>query len=182
MRLRLLLLRHAKSDWPSGKLDDHERPLNARGRKSAPRMGAYVAKSGPIPTLVLCSTARRTRETLDLLMPHLSPMPKVQFSRGLYLAEWPKLLEAIRKAPRDCRTVLVIGHNPGLGQLAHALTREPESKDERSRAARLAEKFPTCALAVFDVEARDWHSLEPGTAALIDYVRPKDLADDEEDD
>jgi len=178
--LRLLLLRHAKSDW-SKTGEDHERPLNARGRKTAPRMGAYLKDKGYFPKLVLCSTARRTRETLDLVRPYLEPEPKIRFSRSLYLAEWPALLGALRDVPRTCPTVLLVGHNPGLEQLAAALAREPETRDEQERMDRMAEKFSTCALAAFDFEARDWRSVGPGAGALVDYVRPKDLAEDEED-
>ena len=177
---RLLLLRHAKSDWAAGKGgDDHERPLSARGRKAAPRIGAYMRDKGYIPNLVLCSTARRTRETLDLLMPFLSPLPKVRYGRELYLAEWPALLEQVHAVPKSSASLLVIGHNPGLERLAVALALQPQSPGEQARAERMAEKFSAGALAVFDIATRDWRVVEAGEGRLIDFVRPKDLALDE---
>jgi phosphohistidine phosphatase len=177
---RLMLLRHAKSDWAAGKGgDDHERPLSARGRKAAPRVGAYMREKGYIPNLVLCSTARRTRETLDLLLPFFSPLPKLRYGRDLYLAEWPVLLEQVRKIPKTSAALLVIGHNPGLERLAVALALQPQGGGELARAERLAEKFSTGALAVFDLAVREWRSVKPGQGRLIDFVRPKDLAADD---
>src|SRR5690242_15649389 len=96
--LRLYLLRHAKSDRASGKtVDDHERPLNARGRAAAPLMGAHMAAKHYVPARVLCSSATRTRETLDLVLPHLKPRPEVLHTRALYLATWPALLTQVQK-------------------------------------------------------------------------------------
>jgi len=129
--LRLLLLRHAKSDW-SGSLGDHDRPLAARGRKAAPRMGAVMRKKGYVPALVLCSTAERTKETLELLLPALRADPKIQYDRALYLAEWPVLLAILQGAAADT-PLLMIGHNPGLEQLASALAVQPQDAAERAR-------------------------------------------------
>jgi phosphohistidine phosphatase len=177
MGLRLLLLRHAKSEWPAGgAVADHERALNARGRRAAPRLGAYLAEHRYRPDVVLCSTARRARETLDLILPLLSPAPSVRYREQLYLAEWPILLDAIRKTTKGCRTLLVVGHNPGLEQLAVALARAPQGPDERLHTDRLTEKFPTGALAVFDFDLGDWRAIKPGEGRLAGYRRPKDLA------
>jgi phosphohistidine phosphatase len=160
--LRLLLLRHAKSDW-SGNLGDHDRPLAPRGRKAAPRIGAFMRKKGYVPEAVLCSTAERTKQTLELLLPQLRADPTVRYDRALYLAEWPALLAA-----------LMIGHNPGLEQLAVALTLQPQDAAERARFEALERKFPTAALAVLDFDVPLWEAVKPGTGRLRDFVRPRD--------
>ncbi len=174
-RLRLLLLRHAKSDWSGNETDDHDRPLSARGRDAAPRMGAYMVASGYEPALVLCSTARRTRETVKLLLAQLRTRPAIRYRRGLYLAEWPHLLEEVRDATAGASLLLIVGHNPGMQQLALAL--QSESAAEKAQAQQLAQKFPTAALAVFDIEGESWRGVKPGAGKLIDYRRPKDLPD-----
>jgi phosphohistidine phosphatase len=172
--LRLLLLRHAKSDW-SGKADDHARRLSARGKRTAPRMGACMRAKGYEPQLVLCSTAERTKETLELVLPALTGQPQIHYDRSLYLAEWPELLAEICAVPGGASPLLVVGHNPGLEQLAIALALQTQSAAERGRLQKLAQKFPTAALAVLDFEIADWSGLKPGLGRLIDYVRPKDL-------
>jgi phosphohistidine phosphatase len=173
--LRLLLFRHAKSDW-SKDVDDHDRPLGARGRNAAPAMALYMAQKGYLPALVLCSTARRTRETLDLLLPSWPTKPPARYERSFYLADWPVLLSAVKKAPARTSPLLVIGHNPGLEQLAIALALQPKTSAERARLERLAHKFPTAALAVLDFQGSSWRDLSLGSGQLIDYVRPKDLS------
>jgi phosphohistidine phosphatase len=174
--MRLLLLRHAKSDQAAGKhMDDLDRPLNARGRSTAPRMGAHMRSKGYVPQLILCSSAMRTRETLDLVATNFSPAPKIKTMKALYLADWTAILKAVREVPRTVSSVLVIGHNPGIERLAVALGLNPTSAAERARAERLAEKFPTAALAVFDFDGSDWTAIKPGSGRLVDFVKPKDL-------
>ena len=172
--MRLLLLRHAKSDW-SGKADDHARHLSARGKRTAPRIGVYMRAKGYEPELVLCSTAERTKETLELVLPALAGQPQIRYDRSLYLAEWPVLLAEIRALASEASPVMVVGHNPGLEQLAIALALQAQSAAERGRLQKLALRFPTAALAVLDFEIVDWSGLKPGLGRLIDYVRPKDL-------
>ena len=175
--MRLLLLRHAKSERPEAEegLEDHDRPLSERGRLAAPRIGAYMRASGYEPALVLCSTAERTKQTLKLILPAFKKAPKIRYERALYLAEWPQLLARINKAPANASPLLVVGHNPGLEHLAIALALQPNSAGERSRVQRLAEKFPTAALAVLDFTGTSWKRAKPGLGRLSDYVRPKDL-------
>jgi phosphohistidine phosphatase len=168
------LLRHAKSDW-SKNADDHDRPLSPRGRKAAPEVARYMQSREYLPETVLCSTALRTRETLDLLLAAWRKKPPVRYERLLYLADWPVLLDNLKKAPR-VSPLLLVGHNPGIEQLAIALAVQPEDARERARLQRLTQKFPTAALAVFDVEITSWRNLEPGSGQLVDYVRPKDIA------
>jgi phosphohistidine phosphatase len=172
--LRLLLLRHAKSDW-SGKSQDHDRPLAPRGKKAAPQIGVYMRENGYQPALVLCSTAERAKQTLELVVPKLEDEPETRFDRALYLAEWPALMAEIRDASARATPLLLVGHNPGLEQLAIALVLQSQTPAERERAQRLAQKFPTAALAVLDFDMADWTELKPGTGRLIDFVRPKDL-------
>ncbi|HXJ02606.1 MAG TPA: histidine phosphatase family protein [Micropepsaceae bacterium] len=178
--MRLLLLRHAKSDW-SGHSDDHDRTLSARGRKAVPRIGAFMHKKGYEPARILCSTSKRTRQTLELLQLHLGRSAKVEYDRALYLAEWPVLLAEIRAAPADASPLLLIGHNPGMEQLALALALQPQTPAEQARVENLAQKFPTGALAVLDFEIADWGEVKRESGRLIDYVRPKDLRQRSED-
>ena len=165
----LLLLRHAKSDWGDADLDDFERPLAPRGRKAAPRMGRYLKEQGLQPALVLCSPARRARETLDLLLTALASPPEISYLKTLYLAPPSRLLAVLRRQSPDCGRILLIGHNPGLHRLALALA----GGQAGAPAQRLAEKFPTAALARFRVAA--WDSLGEVPSALVEFVRPRDL-------
>lgn len=173
--LRLLLLRHAKSDW-SKDADDHDRPLSARGRKAAPAMAHYMRGQDYLPQAVLCSTAQRTRETLDLLLAAWTKKPAIRYERELYLADWQVLLASLKKAPARASPLLLVGHNPGMEQLALALALRPQGIAEKARLQRLTQKFPTAALAVLDFDIPSWRGLKPGLGQLVDYVRPKDLA------
>jgi len=173
--LKLFLLRHAKSDWANEALDDHERPLNARGMEAAPRMGAYMASKGYIPNLILCSSAQRTRATLDLIVPFLKPAPEVKILRALYLAERETLMDQIRSAPASARALMLIGHNPGMGDLALSLSGVPQDEKEAARKERLADKYATGALAVLAFDISQWRSIKPSIARLKDYTKPKDL-------
>ena len=173
--MRLLLLRHAKSDWGKD-ADDHDRPLAPRGRKATPEIARYMRSREYLPETVLCSTALRTRETLDLLLAAWRKKPDIRYERAVYLADWPVLLANLKKAPARSSPLLFVGHNPGIEQLAIALAVQPKDARERARLQRLTQKFPTAALAVFDFEITSWRDLKPGSGQLIDYVRPKDLA------
>jgi phosphohistidine phosphatase len=176
--LRLLLLRHAKSDW-SGNLGDHDRPLAARGRKAAPRLGAFMRKRAYVPAAVLCSTAERTKETLELLLPALGGdskiRPKIHYDRALYLAEWPVMLAILQSVAVADTPLLMVGHNPGIEQFAIALAVQPQDAVGRARFQKLERKFPTAALAVFDFDVSHWGAVKAGTGKLMDFVRPRDL-------
>lgn len=173
--MRLLLLRHAKSDWSDAALRDEDRPLAARGIRAAKKIAGHMRRKGYVPTSILCSSARRTRETLDVLLSEWDARPKVQYEDALYLSEWPVLLKHVRAASDALSPLLVIGHNPGLQELAIQLARKPVSGGERTRGERLKEKFPTAALAVFDIEAKRWQDVATGSGQLTDYVRPRDI-------
>ena len=168
----LYLLRHAKSAFKDSGMEDHERPLARRGRDAARTLAQYFRSAGIAPSLVLCSTALRTRETLDLVMPGFASTPIVATERGLYLAGPAAILARLKRVEAAVDGVMVIGHNPGLHELAfHLGTRG----DQRLRDA-LRKKFPTAALASYALEA-DWSSLSPQTARLVDYRVPADLAE-----
>lgn len=163
----LFLLRHAKSSWAEPTLPDRERPLAQRGRRDAKRIAKHLVRLGFEPELVLCSSAVRTRETLELVRPALGTS-KVLFEDGLYAASSDELLARIRLVPEALASVMLIGHNPGLQQLALVLA---SSGDELPR---LETKFPTAALATLAV-AKTWSRLDPADAILTAYIVPKQL-------
>jgi phosphohistidine phosphatase len=154
---RLYLLRHAKSSWKQPELADRDRPLNGRGRRAAKTIGRHLRDQGIDPDLVLCSPARRTRETLERIEPSLG-RGGVKVEPELYGASAGELLERLRAVPGDVESVLVIGHNPGLADLTFRL-------------CGFDEKFPTAALATLSCPA--WDALD--RAQLDDFVRPRDL-------
>jgi phosphohistidine phosphatase len=163
----LYLLRHAKSSWADPALPDHDRPLAPRGRRDARRIAGHLTAFGIEPELVLCSSSARTRETLELIRPALHG-GTVEFEEELYAASADELLARIRRVPDGIASTLLIGHNPGQQQLALALASGGAERD------RLAEKFPTAALATL-VFSPDWQHLAPGEATLAAYVVPKEL-------
>ncbi len=168
----LALLRHAKAGRIAPGLGDFERSLTPRGAKAAPRMGQAMRTLGLSPGLVLCSQARRARETWDLAAPELDGAPQVQIRRDLYLAAPMTLLDAVRSAGDAAGSLLLIGHNPGLEWLVGAL-RGPESDPGAIR--NLSEKFPTAGLAVLTFEAMSWRDVEQGKGRLVHFLRPGDL-------
>ena len=170
----LYILRHAKSDQGDSSLQDHDRPLNARGREAAPQMGAYMKAKHAKPDLILCSTARRTVETCDLVRPALGDV-MVAFEAGLYLAEPSSLLERLRQVGEETGTVMIIGHNPGLEQLANGLAASPKNEAEERLHRRMREKFSTCALAVIKLPVKAWREVKMRAGTLADFMRPKDL-------
>ena len=168
---RLMLLRHAKSDWSVAGARDHDRVLNARGREAAPKMGAYMARHALVPDLVVASTASRVSETLELVLPAFEAPPKVQQDARVYGAGANALLGVIKETPRDAHSLLLVGHNPGIGELASALI---ASGDVEAR-QQLLEKFPTAALAVIDFAVDDWSKVHPRGGRLDRFVVPRSL-------
>lgn len=168
MRRRLYLLRHAKSSWTHPELADHDRPLAGRGRRAAAAMAHHMAEQRIVPELVLCSTARRTRETYERIEAALAGAP-VRYEHRLYEASAEDLLERVRAVPDESNSVLLIGHNPAIEQLALQLARPSPERDD------LQSKFPTAALATLELTGSHWHDLQPGCTTLIAYVRPRDL-------
>jgi phosphohistidine phosphatase len=168
----LHLLRHAKSSWTDDEIDDHDRPLSKRGRRDAEAIARYLAARVGKPDLVLSSTAARARATLAPLLEHLKPK-RVLLDRDLYLAPGAKLLAHLRETAEGVETALLVGHNPGLHELALLLA-DPESPVELPP---LSGKFPTGALASFRFGS-EWRRLKPRAATLIAYVTPRELEED----
>ncbi len=170
--MRLMLLRHAKSEKAEPGMRDHERVLNPRGRSETPRIGAYMARHALIPDRVLVSTARRTRETWERLAPAFPSPPPVSFDDRLYDSVPETILAVVKDTERAVGTLLVIGHNPGLHDFARLLI---ASGDVEAR-ERLNEGMPTAALAVIDFAGKDWRKLHPHGGRLERFVSPRSLA------
>ena len=171
----ILLLRHAKSTWSQPGLDDHDRPLNARGERSAEAMADHIVRNAPRPDLILCSTATRTRQTLAPLVERLTvPAPPIALERGLYLASEEALLDRLRSLADDVGTVLLIGHNEGIGELAESLAGSGRANDLTA----LRIKYPTGTLALLRAPATRWRDLALRSAELLSFVRPRDLLRD----
>ena len=169
---QLLLLRHAKSSWEDANLTDHDRPLDPEGQSAAKAVRAAIARLGLMTQLVLVSSARSTRETLELLEP-LEHGPCIRRLPDLYLASPRQLLDAVAEVSAETTSILVIGHNPGLHDLAMMLAGAHAMSIGRPGSRRLARSFPTAALAEFSV-AGEWRSLPDG-ARLIRFLTPQDL-------
>ncbi|MFJ8646936.1 SixA phosphatase family protein [Streptomyces sp. NPDC093546] len=163
---RIVLLRHAKADWPQ--VSDHERPLADRGRKDAPVAGRRLAETGITFDLALCSTAVRTRETWKLVVSELPHRPKTVYEERLYEASLGELIALLNETSDEVDNVLVIGHNPGMHALADALAGTAEG-DTLARMSRGG--FPTAAFAVVEF-AGSWKSVEHGVGTLTGYWAP----------
>jgi len=172
---RLYILRHAKAAPGEPGQDDHARALTLRGIADAEAVARYLHKNGAELDRVLVSTSARTVQTADLVLRELQSPPRADYRDGLYLAEPGKILAMIQGLPARTGAVMVIGHNPGLEELAAFLAREPVRRKERERRDVLEEKFPTCALAVLDFDIERWRDIQPGEGALVDFIRPRDL-------
>jgi phosphohistidine phosphatase len=166
---QLILLRHAKSDWPD--VPDRERPLAKRGRRDAPRIGRWLHEHGYQPDVVVVSAARRTRQTWDLVAPELGGSPAVRFEPRAYAASALTLLYLAQELPSRYRTALFIAHNPGLSDLASNLAAPAITTDNGPRPQV---SLPTAAVAVLEFSG-DWPSLTPGQARLTDHIIPADL-------
>lgn len=171
MPKRLILLRHAKSAWDNPSIPDFERPLSKRGRMAAPIMGAYLARTGMVPDLVLASSARRAIETLDLVSAGWPSKPPVRKLKSLYRAMPREMLRRIQAVGREPDRVMVVGHNPGIADLANWLCADgnPEQR------GGLARKFPTGAIAVLEFDAEDWGEVDAETGRLVDFAAPKQI-------
>jgi phosphohistidine phosphatase len=168
--LTLSLFRHAKSSWADPSLEDFDRPLAPRGLKAAPMMGAFLAEQ-PRPELVLCSPARRTRDTLALVA-ELIGEPRTFFPASLYLATQETLLASIGATNDTVRHLMLVGHNPGL----HALATTLIGPDESPAAKSLNAKFPTAGLAVIIFQVEAWRDIVPGAGQLSLFMTPKRLS------
>jgi phosphohistidine phosphatase len=170
--MRLLLLRHAKSEKAEPGMRDHVRRLNDRGERDAETIGAYLAHHGLIPDLVAVSTSQRTRETWEHVAAMLSASPPVTFEERLYNAGAEAILAVVKETKPAVRTLMVIGHNPGLHEVARLLI---ASGDVEAR-ERLNEGLPTTGLAAIDFAGKDWRKLHPHGGRLERFVTPRSLA------
>lgn len=168
-RLRLYLLRHAKSSWGDPDLPDHDRPLAPRGTRAAVAMADALARDGLRLDAVFSSSAVRARETCQLVLASLSPEPIID--PALYLASWRDLLRVLREQGPDVGDVALVGHNPGMHELAVRLAGDGPPMELR----RLREKFPTCALAEMEFDLLGWAEVGPGSGRLMRFLRPKDF-------
>lgn len=167
---RILLLRHAKSSWDEPG-SDIDRPLAPRGRRAAAVMGVYIRDENIVPDLVLCSGARRARETWEIVAHQLKRVPAVEHEAALYMATPDQLLRRLKKVPDAVGSVLIVGHEGGVDALARRLAGGGAAPLRR----RLAEKFPTAALAVLAVDLASWSELADKAATITRLAAPKDL-------
>ncbi|AGT09986.1 SixA phosphatase family protein [Paracoccus aminophilus] len=160
---RLILTRHAKSSWDDPAQPDHDRPLNDRGRRSARELGDWLASRGYEPEEVLCSTSTRTRETWDAVFAApLEVRPNVRDEAGLYHASPDQMLALLRTA--QAPTVMIVGHNPGIAELAEMLPARPPLDPEFRR-------YPTAATLVLDFQIDGWNEVQAGQGSVLDFVR-----------
>jgi phosphohistidine phosphatase len=167
---RIYLLRHAKSSWDDPTLADEDRPLAPRGRRAAKVMARHLRRREIAPEVVVCSPSRRTRQTLTRIAPGLGKNADVQIKPELYAGSAAALLEVLHEVPDEVDSMMLIGHNPGIQDLALSLARAG------SESMRVRNKFPTAALATLEFNA-SWRELAPGSAELVSFVKPKELSE-----
>jgi phosphohistidine phosphatase len=159
----LLILRHAKSSWSEGGLADHDRPLNARGKVDAPRMGRLLRREGLTPELILSSTAERAVATAELVAQASGYENEIRTTRHLYHAGPETYLEQLQRLPDEYGRVMVVGHNPGMEELIDQLTGSGEA-------------MPTAALAQVELPIEQWAGLDETTEGkLINLWLPREL-------
>jgi phosphohistidine phosphatase len=174
--LSLMILRHAKSSLADTGQADLDRPLNDRGKRSAAAVGRYMASNNLVPHLVLCSPARRTRETWGLVAGELATIPEILVAAEIYdSGDGTALMECLRHKAGAAQSVLLVGHNPSIGELAQSLIGTGRGKLRE----RLEKEYPTAALAVFSFDLGNWQFLAAGSGTLLRFVRPRDLIDDD---
>ena len=170
---QLLLLRHAKSAWDDPSLPDHQRPLNPRGERAARAMASCFAQLNLAPDIALVSSARRARQTFEAL--NLVPEAmETDVADALYLADNHTLLQRLNTVSDNYASILLIGHNPGLYELALDLVGDDPAARPEPPVMRLLDGYPTASLCVFSVD-RPWASLAHGGGRLVRFQRPEDF-------
>lgn len=170
---QLLLLRHAKSSHDQPELSDHARPLSGKGQRAAAAMRQAIRELGLQPDVVLVSSARRTLETLEALEPW-DETPLVEAMDALYMATAQQLLKVLHGMVETARSVMVVGHNPGMHELALLLVGGKDAASAPPTLRRIADGFPATALAEFALTG-PWRALGPGNARLVRFLAPRDL-------
>jgi phosphohistidine phosphatase len=165
----LFLLRHAKSNWDDPSIGDHDRPLAPRGRRAVAKIADYATKTGIRPDLILCSSATRARQTLERIAPSLGRDAEIHIERSLYGATEDQLLERLHALPDEVDSAMMIGHNPGVQDLALLLAREGPLRNQ------LEDKFSTAGLASLAFGGVGWKDLDGETGELVDFVVPRRL-------
>ena len=161
-----MVMRHAKSSWDDPRMDDHDRPLNARGLRTAPRMAAWLMRQGYEPDSITSSTAGRAEATARLVQTGLDTGLPIRLMPKLYHADLSAWEYVIRRLPAESRRALCVGHNPGIEMLFHALTGD-------------SQRIPTATICVFDLEIDDWPSFDlQNSLGKWMLWRPKELPDD----
>jgi len=169
---RLALLRHAKSSWETPGLTDFERPLNKRGRAAAAAIGAEMKRRGLAFDLVLASPARRVVETVAHLEKGYGGALRPHFDERIYHASSQMLLTILQRVEEQAARVLMIGHNPALQSLAVTLAR----KDGEGLSRRVADHYPTAALALLTLDATRWSKVVPESGVIEAYLKPRELS------
>ncbi|NMC46522.1 MAG: histidine phosphatase family protein [Chloroflexi bacterium] len=160
---KIFLMRHAKSSWKDSNIPDHDRPLKKKGEKDAKAMGKMLKGKKLSPDVILCSSAKRAKQTAALFKDAISFDGKIEFDDKLYMAEVSDLITAIKKAPKKAKSVMVIGHNPGLEALLQTLTGKVET-------------LPTSSIAYISVPVDEWSDLSVDVDGKLKKLwRPKDL-------
>ena len=174
---RLMLLRHAKSAWNQPNLPDAERPLAKRGIKAAPLIGRYIMAEGLIPDLVLCSAAIPATQPWELVSAAWPHQPRRQQLASLYMATPRDMLSTVREYGGDSDCILIVGHNPGIGDLAAWLVNQGDDAE----ISKMRGKFSTAALAVIDLPIESWRdfrdtSVSAWNGQFVRFVVPHELA------
>ncbi|WP_394197220.1 SixA phosphatase family protein [Litoreibacter albidus] len=164
--MKLILIRHAKSSWNDLTLDDHDRPLNERGQSAAQRMGNWVQGRRHTPSQVLSSDAARAKETAELMIHEMGNAPSLTLDAGLYHASADTILARIQRAPKG--DLMIVGHNPGMAELAARIVDVRPVHDRFS-------VYPTTATLITEVPVDDWADLKFGMARVIQFIVPREL-------
>lgn len=169
---KLILFRHAKSDWNDPVPRDFDRPLNGKGRRAARAIGRHARDIGITFDRVVASPAVRVTETLDEFAGGYGKLPEPSFDRRIYLASAQTLLEVVQDADDAAGSILMVGHNPGLEDLVFLLV--PEGRDDEAR-EQVEEKYPTASIAEISLAVDHWADADVGSGTLDRFTRPRDL-------
>jgi len=170
----ITLLRHLKSSWEDPALEDFDRPLNLRGEAAGPLVRDALATRTPAPDLILCSTARRTRETLALVGEAFPESPR-RFLDSLYRAKVADLLVQIAGLPETVGSVLVVGHDPSLKETVLHLAAAPFNSTQFEIRHRISRKYPTGGVALLALYLDRWSAISPGCGEMVRFFAPRDL-------